>query len=503
MIYSTYFQISAFTASDELQRLLPGWSFEDIDPLAGVMSEEEDEDEEEGAVGGMEMSQREVKASAPPTSEGKIVGRARRKAQQTGDRLVVPVELHVPEANGPQMLHPPSMHKNRLPSSDNNYEKLNRQVGAPENPYATKSMQSMGSQHSPRLGNTAESPYEPVNTSGKYGQTVSPYGPSSPRTPHSPVSPISPSSQQTARSPRTPTTPRSSVQSSSQNQRHIHSGSKSPVTPGQAPSFDRYMESVNTRKVQQTYLTDEDDGGFSKYSPKSPQLHSSNMYDSNFNKPGIDRYDGQVVNNQNYHSRDRYGDDQRNETSASPARRPDDLYRSNPSWKGQQLDSDRSGPVPAPRGFHRYQGSGRSDTSASDSGFGENENGVDPSNYRSDRNHGNSVNEVHYMPKTPYYNRGFEQESPEDGSSNVEDIMAKHKAMAAKLLQQQGRSVQSTYKGDKKQEFYNNSNYNKELQKLRQNINDLERTCDAPEVDFSRSRLRVNSNEEPMEESFI
>lgn len=102
--------------------------------------------------------------------------------------------------------------------------------------------------------------------------------------------------------------------------------------------------------------------------------------------------------------------------------------------------------------------------------------------------------------KTPYYNRAFEKDSPEKEHDIVDDIMAKHKAMAANRMKQQGQG--GPHSGQR-QDYYSDSNYNRELQKWRQNINDLEQSCADPDVEFSRSRIRVNSHEEPMEESFI
>ncbi|XP_053373411.1 uncharacterized protein LOC123530984 [Mercenaria mercenaria] len=495
---------------DELNSLLPGWDFENIDPLAGVMSSDEEEEEEHGAVGGYDPPSYEEQAFIPPAADGKVVGRARRKANQAAEKVVVPVELHVPERNGPQTLYPPSSpNRDRSLSSSHDYEKLNRKTGVPENPYTNRMVQNSGAPRSPRTSHPSDSPYETMNTTGKYGQHLSPNGPSSPRT-HTPTSPRTP------QTPSTPTTPR--MPPSEHLQTQSPSGHRSPVTPRSAPSNDRYnTEYVNTRPSHQTYLTDDDDGGFSQHSPKSPQMHSGNMYDTNFNrnKPGMDRYDHQMTNGQNFDPRDRYANQRTNYQGPIPnhrgpspnhrgpstGARPDDLYRdrNSPSWRGPHQSSNRDAPIPLPRGFHRHQGSGRSDTSASDSGFGENENGVDSSNYRTDRN-GGVNNDMHYSAKTPYYNRGFEKDSPEQEHAVVDDIMAKHKAMAAKLLKQQGQSVPNS---SQRQEYYSDSNYNKELQKWRQNINDLERSCDDPDVEFSRSRLRMNSNGEPVEESFI
>ncbi|XP_060598952.1 sialidase-like [Ruditapes philippinarum] len=500
---------------DELLELLPGWDFEMIDPMSGVVSSDDEEDQQEsGAVGGFEPPPPyESQPFLPQPADGKVVGRARRKANQAAEKVVVPVEMHAPVHNRQQTLYPPNAPtSSKSPSSSNDYERLNRQTGPPENPYAKKMVQNSDIPRSPGIAHRLESPYETMNSGGKYGQNLSPYGPSSPSSPgsprshgaspspHSPRSPKSygsPPSPLSPRTPRTPVTPQSHVAPRTPTSVHAqmqdHSVPRSPVTPRSAPRNDRYnTEYVSTRPSQQTYLTDDDDGGFSQHGPKSPQVNSR-----------TDMYNDSQYNSRNYDPRDRYANQPSHHLGRGPTDRTDDVYRDgkSPSWQGQPQNSERSGPIPAPRGFHRHQGSGRSDTSASDSGFGENENGVDSSNHRTDRNGGYN-NNMHVSSKTPYYNRAFEKESPEKDHNIVDDIMAKHKALAANLMKQQGQGQGVRHSGHR-QDYYNDSNYNKELQKVRLNINDLEQSCAEPEVEFSRSRLRVNSQEEPMAESFI
>lgn len=454
--------------SDELMSMLPGWGFENKDPFEGVEPPEEEEEDEvdEGAASRYDPPAYEDQVPAEPPP-GKIIGRAKRKANKPAT-IEVPIELHNvrPNIQG----NSPASPKGRTPSP--NYEKLNRTPD--EHPYSNTRFSVPSSpimkQHSPSAGGN----YPP------YNQQHSPYGAPSPRTPRTPVSP------------------------------HIHNGPpRSPVN--QSRGTDRYAEAV--RNTQQTYLTDddggfsshsprsprltpntkydaEDDGGFSTHSPHSPRFTTDRKYDTNFNQTSADRYGNQVSQKQDYNPRDRYADSLVSPRGGNPNVRPGDLYRDSPSHQNHPQPTNR--PVPSARGFHRYQGSGRSDTSTSDSGFGETDNGHESSMNRKNNGYGG------HTPKAPYYNHAFEQDSPEGNHSVVDDIMAKHKALAEKMMSQQNSGHDSN-----RQDMYNDSNYTRQLQHWRQNINDLQQSCDQPDVNFQRSRSRVNSHGEQIEESFI
>lgn len=466
---------------DELSDLLPGWTFEMIDPLEGVIPPEEGEEEVEeveGATGDYDVSPEEVDLAAPPPNYNKVtgraglkakipsgvkleipvelhaakevetplpnynkvVGRAKRKEMQTGRNVEVPLELHAPVAERPaNMYHPVSPSGRGLsPSPNRPYEKSNRTEKS-EKPY-----DMLGQRRLPRSpGQQADVPYEPMNVSG---------------------------------SAHTPTTPQSLRPSISP---------RSPVSPT-GKEYAAELDSHRARK--QTYLTDDDDSGFSRHVLRSPSTPSGNSYlgahdggmsphipapmqspgykyDSKLNQTGHDRY------NENYNPSDKY---------ASPQYGGQGVTR-------QGYPSDRGVPVPAPRVFHRHQGSGRSDTSASDSGFGENENGHD--------SHSSFYG-------AGYSNQAYQDDSPDHQGNRgmVSDIMAKHKVMAAQMLHQSGSGGSNSHRS---QNYYSDSPYNKELQKWRQNINDLEESCDAPNVNYSRSRLESDSTEDRMEESFI
>ncbi|KAL4222571.1 hypothetical protein ACF0H5_018610 [Mactra antiquata] len=454
---------------DELMTMLPGWGFENKDPFEGIeppSADEEQTDDEEGAVGGRydPPGYDEAQAAqAPAPASNRVVGRAQRKANKP-TTLEVPIELHDIKTK-PRNVSPGSSSA-KTPSP--NYEKLNRTPD--EHPYSHSRFGPPGSpgmnQHSP------SSVYPAIN------QQKSSYSGPSPRTPTTPRTPVSPA----------------------------HNGQ--PRNMEMPPSADRYNEAV--RSTPKTYLTDDDggfssqsarsprltpnmkydagdDGGFASHSPRSPRLPVNRQYDTNSNEKVIDRYGNQVPSQHGYNPRDRYADHPVSPRNVNLSDRPRDLYVDN-----QSTPQGSSRPVPAARGFHRYQGSGRSDTSTSDSGFGETDYGHDPSGNRHNGYGGMAV-------KTPYYNHAYEQDSPEAvKTSVVDDILAKHKALAEKMMSQQNTGQEYN-----RQDMYNDSNYTRQLQHWRQNINDLEESCDQPDVNFSRSRLRVNSQGEPMEESFI
>ncbi|KAH3795948.1 uncharacterized protein LOC127838082 [Dreissena polymorpha] len=472
---------------DELQDLLRGWQFENIDPLArGDEYEEEWEDydyEEEGAVGGEDFVPEEEPLKAP----GKVLGRAARRANQAA-KYEVSVDLHVPagpvsQSQGNQY----SGGRARVLTGGRDthaYEDLNR--GKADHAYAGI---KLGAPVSPRaVKHGADvSPYEKMNSSKAGLLAQSPAGPRTPVSTHG----RSDDRYNAERVDKynTESVDRYNTERADKyntecvdkyNSEHVGSYN-APRTPvSHSVSDDRYKAGYmdQTRPAHSTYLTDDDpdDGGFSSKLPpqRSPNPDSRlREADGHGNPPRSPYY-------------------------------PNDTYRSasqgQQSYGGRSQGQQNPGPgvhqsVAAPRGFHRQQGSGRSDTSASDSGFGENDQ--ESSKYRLEkggaRSSGkNSINGD--LAKTPYYNRAFEQESPERDSG---DILARHKAIASRAIHGQGVPDAGGYN---RTDRYNDPGYTRELQKWRQNINDLEDSV-VPSVQVSRMRLQ--SDGERMEESFI
>jgi len=470
----------------------------------------------------------EVAETHMGVTPGKVVGRAKRRAQEAagqgqGERHMaavhrpvnyeVPVELAVPPARvsggrSPNM-HPGHLADRQPPRSPHygdspqrsphqgdhppNYEGLKFQQGT-EHAYSNVHTKSP---RSPTAHPQIDAPYEEMSVSGKYGQQISPGWPPtggtramshSPGGPHS--GPRTPS--QPDRYVQAPVTPRSPVSPQSDNRYNtepVRNDDKynTPVrsddryNTNYVPSDDRYnSEPTNrTRPSHSTYLTDDnnDDGGFSGH-VRSPRLASPG-YDLNSNKQN--KYDS-------------YND------SRSPGYSdPRDRYAGNGQYQGQggtvEVTGPRGQPVPAPRGFHRQQGSGRSDTSASDSGFGENDS-IETSRHKVLKKGVRGGDSNTDMTKGPYYNRAFELESPER-DEEIESILAKHKVLAGQAHHSQAVPNGGVPRG---QDRYNDDpQYTRELQRWRRNINDLEESCSGQEP----PRVAIQSGAEPMEESFI
>ncbi|XP_052801995.1 uncharacterized protein LOC128232466 [Mya arenaria] len=498
---------------DELHDLMPGWQFENIDPLAAAENEEDEFDDEKlgaehgGAVGGGYPGWSEVEETHLGAQPTKVIGRARRKADQNqpSKKYEVPVELYVPGSGGPQGSH--RVERSPVPlrspgygaqqkGNASKYEDLKRGGNVNEHAYTNTRIVPPKSPRSPgvTMPHNGDSAYEEMNVSRQYNQQRSPHGASSPRMPgisHSP-------------GPRTPVSPRIDDQYNME-RGDRYSSPRTPVSPRQVTSDDRYMRNEDryntdykrreglynteqvdtTRPSRATYLTDDtEDGGFSNRSPHSPytpKLHSPG-YDANYNKTvETNRYANAGPIKAQYDPRDRYGENQNLGQKYPGQIRPQEIERLSPG----------SQPVPTPRGFHRQQGSGRSDTSASDSGFGENDT-IETSKYKINKN-GARPSVPSDLTKTPYYNRAFEQDSP-DKDAEIESIMAKHRALAAQAENQVVRNGGSYERTDR----YNNPKYTSELKKWRQNINDLEDSCGMPDVQMSRTSIQSG-----VEESFI
>lgn len=436
---------------DIIEKYLPGWSFEQIDPLAAAMAELPpiyEDREEGGAVGGEDLPPSytdldEVRGQVSQQPQGRIMGRAARKAASQGAKYSVPVELHVPEPDGPQVLHT----GNRSPSTPS---QRSRSPGDPYLPSPDRGGYSPGYSRETYEDRNRLSPGYSGGGYDDRDMHVRNHGPRPlPRSPHSPYEGQNVERQmeqlsmttKSQRSPRTPSAP-------DDNYRQY------PISP--------VVKEIN-QPSRSTYLTDDnDDGGFSPSSrSRTPQ-----RFDANHNVRNASQTD-QVspLPKQDKFNRDR------------------DYERPSPRGQGQP----KGRPVAPPRSFHRHQGSGRSE-SGSDSGFGE------------------SDNHIHVPTKVPYYNHAYEKDSPEKEQS-MDDILAKHKALAAKMLQQQNQGQGQSlghYERQDRQDYGDQSGYNKELQRWRQNINNLEDGVNRPEVEFSRSRSRTASQgQDAVEESFI
>ena len=449
-----FFQLFIIIFSDEMGKYLPGWNFEQIDPLAAAMAELPPEYEDlEGAVGGEDLPPSYTdldKGQVSQQPQGRILGRAQRKAASQGAKYSVPVELHVPEPDGPQVLHT----GDRSPSTP---PQRSRSPGDPylPSPASDRSRYSPGySQETYEDRNRLSPGYSGERYKDRDMNIRNQGQRSVPRSPHSPYEGQNVGRQNeqfpvAANSPRSPRTP----SASSNNYRQY------PVSP--------VVKEINLPS-RSTYLTDDnDEGGFSP----SNRSRIPQRFDANHN---INEY-------RNMSQTDQVSPLPRQENF----NRDRDYNRPSPSPRGQGQPMGR--PVAPPRSFHRHQGSGRSE-SGSDSGFGE------------------SDNHVHVPTKVPYYNHGFEKDSPEKEQS-MDDILAKHKALAAKMLQQQGQGQgqgHGHYETQDRQDYGDQSNYNKELQRWRQNIDNLEDACNRPEVEFNRSRSRTASHgQDAVEESFI
>lgn len=451
--------------ADEIERYLPGWSFEQIDPLAAAMAElppEYEDLEEGGAVGGEDLPPRYSDVGLDRDEEtqrpkGRIMGRAQRKAANSGTKYSVPVELHVPEPDGPQVLHTGG----RSPSSPSS---------RPGNDNFLSSPTSDRDRYSPDY---TKDKYEDSNRNKVYenrnirNQSQGPV----PRSPHSPYGGHGAQQRNeqfpmAANSPRSPHSPYGRQGSPKQGEQ-ITKAVISPRTPN-APyeNYHKYPGSPAELKqpARSTYLTDDDDddGGFSP----SNRSRTPQRLDTNY---------GNVGQHRNLSQSEQMSPSSRYEN----IHRDRDYDRPSPSPRGQGQPTSR--PVAPPRGFHRHQGSGRSE-SGSDSGFGE------------------SDTHSHIATKVPYYNHAFENEDSPVREQSVDDILEKHKALAAKMLQRQNQGQGHHDKGEKS--YYNeHDNYGRELQKWRQNINSLEDGCQRPEVELSR--LRIGSDHDTMDESFI
>lgn len=460
---------------------------------------EETVPEEEGAVGGVDIEIQDTEPLAPPS--GKVVGRSRRKAQ-VATKYEVPVELHVPVENGRQVLHKgnvsPYSPGGDLSPGRSPYENLNRQN---PNEHAYEGTR-MGPPRSPRSPRGRDPTYEEMNISRQYKQQHSPVGAPSPQAPSGVRSPSTPTMLHLSRTPGAQTSRHSPVSPSqppyrSQSPRTpvLHSPARTSTSPGSQEHFrsdDRYNtdRTESSRPSTKTYLTDDmDDGGFSERNSRLPKHDRYNNNDSN--RRTDDRY--RQNERESYDPSDRYNDRSKDYSNRNLQQ------RLNVDSKGNHLQTGQ--PVPAPRGFHRQQGSGRSDTSASDSGFGEIDYAPVSSKYQSNGYHGSGYgsggNQSEF--KTPYYNHAFEHDHEhEDASTN--DIMAKHKALAAKMMHANNgvRNSGSRYDCTDR---YNDPNYTRELKKWRENINSLEETGGA--VDTRGERFRVPSDSQQMEESFI
>lgn len=460
------------------------------------VSEEEDEEEVEGAVGGEEVMEETHFFS---TESRKVVGRSRRKMQQAAKKIEVPVELHVPKESDLHMprgqITPRSPRPafDLPPSGHAPYEDLHRQA---RNEHAYEGTR-MGPVHSPRNPDprdmSSRSPqgrdqaYEEMNINRQYNRQASPHGVPSPNGPSGVGAPKSPMSLDL---PRTPGYQSSQYSLSSQAPYMAHSPN-TPVSPGQYGSDDRYnMDNVNTSKPSaKTYLTDDDDGGFSQRTPHRPQ----NGNDNNYNKKSEpDRYGNGVYNRGGYPPSERH-----NNTTHDYGMRGQNPQSGQRSLAASRDNLAQSGhPVSATQAFHRQQGSGRSDTSASDSGFGE----IDyapvtskqgPNSYHNSA-YGNTV--LPSAVKSPYYNHAYEHDPPEDDDS-VDDIMAKHKALAAKMFRQ-NESVPNGNSNYNPRDRYNDPKYTQKLNKRQDGSS-------GPGRDRINSNSRLLSDSQQMEESFI
>lgn len=424
----------------EMERYLPGWSFEQIDPLEAAVADPPPEYEEaEGATaGGDDLPDYNELCLDEGKPQGRIVGRAQRKAAAAGAKYSVPVELHVPEPEGPQVLHTGHM----FPSPTTPYGSRSPNEHYGSSPSGITETHHSGNSRGMYVDQNRTYQYNDYNSrQGHRSVSKSPdqtYSPTEEYGVHRQNEPYS----RDMNSPRTPNGPNRTPD----NYRQY------PISP-----FVKEMK----QPAKSTYLTDDnddDEGGFSPSDrSRTPQTHSTNYANSN--------------NYRNFPQTERVSPSPRNET----LRFDRDMERISPSPRGQGPSSGR--PVAPPRSFHRYQGSGRSE-SGSDSGFGE------------------SDNHIHTPSRIPYYNHAFEKDSPEMEQS-MDDILAQHKALAAKMLQQHGQ-------GQYKSRQDGPDDYNRELQKWRQNINNLEDACHGPVVDFSRSRSQMSSQgQEEMGESVI
>ena len=440
-----------------MRTYLPEWNFEQIDPLAEAEKQSAAPppgyEYVEGAVGGEDLPPAycDLQGEGQPVPPSRIKGRAQRKAASVGAKYSVPVELHVPEPDGPQVLH----RGDRTPSPASPYRSrpYNDQfVFSPSgdrNRYSPGDSRGMYDDLNQR--NRSEHQYEDFNFRKEGQNSV-------------PRSPLSPHVEQGVHR---------------QNEQYSMAA-HSPRSPGRSSdNYRQYPISPIVNEIKQpaksTYLMDDgddDEGGFSPSSrSRSPQVNTPNY-----------------ANTRNLPQAQRGPSSPRNEDIS---RR--DFERPSPSPRGTGPSLGR--PVAPPRGFHRHQGSGRSE-SGSDSGFGESEN-----------NHFSGYGSGRIASKVPYYNHAFQKESPEKEHS-MDDILAKHKALAAKMLQQQ-QQQQTPFHGvserEERTEFSNESNYNQELQKWRQNINNLENAYHGQEINsVSRSRLQTSSQgQEMMDESFI
>lgn len=470
----------------EIGRYLPGWSFEQIDPLEAAMTDPPPEYEEEaGAVGGEDLPpgyedidlDEHPRPSAPPmpsAPQGRIMGRAQRKAAAAGAKYSVPVELHVPEPEGPQVLH--TGYTQPLPVSP---------LGSrsPDDRYISSPMMPQD-RYSP--GNSRDM-YRDQNKSD-FNYSDNSYGQQGQRSVA--VSPDRYQGQISgSRTPDRTYTPNEEHAMHRQTEQYSPRSPKSPNNLRGGPdNYRQYPISPNVKEINQparsTYLTDDDDeGGFSpSYRSRTPQTLSPNYTNSSDyrNLPQNERVSPSPRNENMRLERDL--------DRPSPLSRGQGQPSVTPSPRGQGQPSGR--PVAPPRSFHRHQGSGRSE-SGSDSGFGE------------------SDNHIHIPTKMPYYNHAYEKDSPEKDQS-MDDILAKHKALAAKMLQQQGQGQGSGGQGHyerlkgrdqghydrlDRNDNYDQASYNKELQRWRQNINNLEDACHGPVVEFSQGQ--------EMEESVI
>ena len=454
--YITHFT-EVFCVTDEIGQYLPGWNFEQFDPLAEAEAEARASapppSYEEGAVGGEEPPPAYSDLREPAPAQGRIVGRAQRKAASSGAKYSVPVELHVPEPDGPQMLN----RGDRTPSPasplrSRTYNDPYISSPSSDRDRFSPSPRDRGHYEDLNQRTRNEHQYEDYNVR-KVGQGAMPRSPKSPY----------------------------GEQGIGRQDEQYSMAAQSPRSPGRnTNNYRQYPISPVIQEIKQpaksTYLVDdeEDDGGFSpSHRSRTPQMPPAN-YANTRNLPQPQR---PPRNN--------------NIERLSPSPRNDnynrDLERPTPSPRGTCPSSGR--PVAPPRGFHRHQGSGRSE-SGSDSGFGESDN------------HLGGFGSGRVAAKVPYYNHAYEKDSPEKEQS-MDDILAKHKALAAQMFQQtdQGHSDRVD-----RNDYQNHSDYNQELQKWRQNINNLEDAYRGPENNnnYSRSRSQTSSQgQEVMGESFI
>ena len=472
--------------------------------------------EEEGAVGGEEEDDENTHFFE--SENRKIVGRSRRKMkQQVARKVEVPVELHIPREQelgvqsrgnvGPRSPRGPG---DLSPSGSSPYEDLDRRSRnehayegtrfgprSPHNP-ASQDPRSPGLQ-SQRSPQGRDPNYEEMNMKRQYNRQPSPhnvspqqglYGAGSPKTPTPLELPRTPGSQLSQNSPY-----------KSPSAESPRSAPRTPVTPGQYQGDDRYnmgrnndkyntphsgdkynTEYVNTSK--QTYLTDDaDDGGFSSQrTTRSPPANDRYGNDTNYNRQTEpDRYGNSGYNKGAYNPSDRYN---------SAVNLDQNGPRSNMAAPPRDNHVQNGKPVATPRGFHRQQGSGRSDTSTSDSGFGEIDS--QPSKVRSNSHHKSAYGNtgIPSEGKTPYYNRAFEHD-PAEQDISVNDIMAKHKALAAHMYQNNSVSNGNS-------NFNPTDRYNSHTQ---QSPRWQDQSMGSRDVTVSRSRLQSDSQQ--VEESFI